>query len=122
MATLEQIAATIRTLAQTNLKRGKTRAYKSGNLFRQVGAKNPANKMVKQSNSTFSITLDYAPDGAEYGKFVNDGTVKMKARPFATEALMDPVVDKMLNDWIDTNLTDKIVDQLVVEIEALGRK
>jgi len=122
MASLTQIASTIRTLAQTNLKRGPTRAYKTGNLYRTVGAKNPADKMVKEKGNSISITLDYAPDGATYGKFVNDGTSKMEARPFATNALNDPVIDRMLDDWINNNLADKIVDELVAEIDALGRR
>jgi HK97 gp10 family phage protein len=122
MASLTQIASTIRTLAQTNLKRGQTRAYKTGNLYRTVGAKNPADKMVKEKGNSISITLDYAPDGATYGKFVNDGTSKMEARPFATNALNDPVIDRMLDDWINNNLADKIVDELVAEIDALGRR
>jgi hypothetical protein len=122
MASLTQIASTIRTLAQTNLKRGPTRAYKTGNLFRTVGAKNPADKMVKERGKSISITLDYAPDGAEYGKFVHDGTSKMAPRPFAKLALDNPVVDKMLDDWINTNLVDKYVDELVAEIDALGRR
>lgn len=122
MATLTQIAATIRTLAQTNLKRGPTRAYKTGNLFRRVGAQNPADKMVKETSKSISITLDYAPDGAEYGKFVHDGTSKMAARPFAKLALDNPVVERQLNDWIENNLADKFVEELTVEIEALGRR
>ncbi len=121
MATLNQIASTIRTIAQTNLKRGITRAYKTGNLYRRVGASNPANKMVKETNKSVNISLDYAPSGAIYGKFVNDGTTKMASRPFATNAINDPVVDKMLNDWVETNLIGGVVKELTAEIDTLGR-
>jgi hypothetical protein len=122
MASLTQIASTIRNLAQTNLKRGPTRAYKTGNLFRTVGAKNPADKMVKEKGKSISITLDYAPDGAEYGKFVHDGTFKMAARPFAKLALDNPIIDKLLDEWINNNLVNEYVDELVKEIDALGRR
>lgn len=121
MANLTQIASTIRTLAQTNLKRGSTRAYKTGNLFRRIGSSNPSNRMVKETKDSISITLDYAPFGAEYGKFVNDGTVKMKARPFADKAIDDPVVEKMLNDYIDNVLGGNTVKDIEVAVDRLGR-
>jgi hypothetical protein len=122
LASLTQIASTIRTLAQTNLKRGSTRAYKTGNLYRKVGSANPADKMVKETKDSITITLDYSPDGAEYGKFVNDGTYKMKARPFADNAIDDPVIDRMLNDYINNVIVGNAVKEITVEVDKLGRR
>jgi hypothetical protein len=59
--------------------------------------------MVKELKTkdkySFEIELDYAPAGAEYGQFVNDGTSKMDARPFADNALEDPTVNSMLDQY-----------------------
>ncbi len=121
MANLTQIASIIRNVAQANLKRGATRAYKTGNLFRKIGSANPSNLMVKETKNSISITLDYAPDGAEYGKFVNDGTVKMAARPFADNALDDPTVEKLLNEYIENVLAPNALKDVMIEVDKLGR-
>jgi hypothetical protein len=58
------------------------------------------------------ITLNYAPPGAEYGKFVEDGTVYMKARPFAEEAANDPLlkrqIDNAVNGIIQTTIMNAV--------------
>jgi hypothetical protein len=113
MATLQDVAKQINSLAQLNLQRQPTRAIKTGNLLKTVASYNTPARMVKELKTSddysFEIVLDYAPPGAEYGKYVNDGTYKMDARPFATNAMNDPTVLSMLDEYYDS-----VVDKLVV--------
>lgn len=113
MASLQDIAKQISSLAQLNLQRKPTRAIDTGNLLRTIKSYNTPQRMVKEIKTkdtySFEIELDYAPPGAEYGKFVNDGTYKMKARPFADNALNDPTVIQMMDSYYED-----VVDKLVV--------
>ena len=113
MPSLQDIAKQISSLAQLNLQRQPTRAIDTGNLLRKVKSANTPAKMVKELKTkdsySFEIELDYAPQGAEYGEFVNDGTYKMDARPFADNAMLDPTVNSMLDQYYD-----ELVDKLIV--------
>jgi len=114
MPSLQDIAKQISSLAQLNLQRQPTRAIDTGNLLRKVKAANTPAKMIKELKTrdkySFEIELDYAPQGAEYGQFVNDGTSKMAARPFADNALNDPTVLSMLDKYYE-----ELVDKMVVQ-------
>jgi hypothetical protein len=113
MPTLKDIAKQISSLAQLNLQRQPTRAIDTGNLLKTVASYNTPLRMVKEIKTgdqySFEIELDYAPPGAEYGKFVNDGTYKMAARPFADNAINDPTVLSMLDQYYED-----VVDKLVI--------
>ena len=113
MVTLQDVAKQISSLAQLNLQRKPTRAIDTGNLLRTVASYNTPSKMISEVKTgdqySFEIELDYAPPGAEYGKFVNDGTYKMDARPFATNAMNDPTVLSMLDQYYED-----VVDKLVI--------
>lgn len=111
MKTLKDLAGLYKTLAQTNLVTGKTRAYKTGNLYTQVSQKNTADRMISEpSKGKYVINLNYGPDQAEYGKFVEEGTSKMEARPFAENAANSPemrmAVDEFMNGKVDELLVD----------------
>lgn len=113
MVTLKDIAKQISSLAQLNLQRKPTRAIDTGNLLRTVASYNTPSKMIHEVKTgdqySFEVELDYAPPGAEYGKFVNDGTYKMDARPFADNAINDPTVLSMLDQYYED-----VVDKLVI--------
>jgi hypothetical protein len=113
MPSLQDIAKQISSLAQLNLQRQPTRAIDTGNLLKTVASYNTPLRMVKEIKTgdqySFEIELDYAPPGAEYGKFVNDGTYKMAARPFADNAINDPTVLSMLDQYYED-----VVDKLVI--------
>lgn len=105
MKTLKDLAGLYKTLAQTNLVTGKTRAYKTGNLYTQVSQKNTADNMVSNpSKNKWVITLNYGPEDATYGKFVEEGTSRMEARPFAENAANSPemklAVDEFMKDKV----------------------
>lgn len=123
MPTLQDIAKQISSLAQLNLQRKPTRAIKTGNLLRKVKSANTPSKMVKEIKTkdsySFEIELDYAPQGAEYGLFVNDGTSKMDARPFADNALNDPTVESMLNQYYEDMVDKLIVGNIAKELDEM---
>jgi hypothetical protein len=123
MKGLDQVADVYKSLAQLYIVNGKSGwkkpPYKTGNLYNRVGSFNNASNMVlvrnprsttklKIPNQSFSIALQYAPDGAKYGKFVEEGTSKMDARPFAESAANDPLlkrsIDNAIKGVIDTNI------------------
>ena len=121
MPSLQDIAQQISSLAQLNLQRQPTRAIKTGNLLKKVKAANTPAKMVKEiktkDNYSFEIELDYAPQGAEYGVYVNDGTSRMAARPFADNALNDPTVESMLNQYYEDMVDKLVVGNIAAELD-----
>ena len=123
MPSLQDIAKQISSLAQLNLQRQPTRAIDTGNLLRKVKSANtPANmiKEIKTKDSySFEIELDYAPQGAEYGQFVNDGTSKMDARPFATNAMNDPTVEAMLNQYYEDLVDKLVIGNIAAELDKM---
>jgi hypothetical protein len=123
MPSLQDIAKQISSLAQLNLQRQPTRAIDTGNLLRKVKSANTPNKMVKELKTkdsySFEIELDYAPAGAEYGQFVNDGTSKMAARPFADNAVNDPTVQSMLNQYYEELVDKMIIGNLAAELDKM---
>lgn len=123
MATLQDIAKQISSLAQLNLQRKPTRAIDTGNLLRTVASYNTPQRMVKEIKTSdqysFEIELDYAPPGAEYGKYVNDGTYKMDARPFATNAMNDPTVLAMLDDYYSDVVDKLVIGNIAKELDLM---
>ena len=123
MPTLQDIAKQISSLAQLNLQRQPTRAIDTGNLLKKVKSANTPNKMVKEVKTkddySFEIELDYAPQGAEYGQFVNDGTSKMAARPFADNALNDPTVEAMLNQYYEDMVDKMVIGNIAAELDKM---
>ena len=123
MPSLQDIAKQISSLAQLNLQRQPTRAIKTGNLLRKVKAANTPASMVKEIKTkdsySFEIELDYAPKGAEYGEYVNDGTSRMAARPFADNALNDPTVESMLNQYYEDVVDKLVVGNIAAELDKM---
>ena len=123
MPSLQDIAKQISSLAQLNLQRQPTRAIDTGNLLKKVKSANTPAKMIKElktkDNYSFEIELDYAPAGAEYGKFVNDGTYKMDARPFADNAINDPTVQSMLNQYYEELVDKMVIGNIAAELDKM---
>ena len=123
MPSLQDIAKQISSLAQLNLQRQPTRAIDTGNLLRKVKAANTPANMVKELKTkdsySFEIELDYAPQGAEYGEYVNDGTYKMDARPFATNAMNDPTVLSMLDQYYDELVDKLVIGNIAAELDKM---
>lgn len=124
--TLESIAVRIRDLALAKAP------VKSRNLYNKIKSANtPAkSKMVKISDKEISISLDYAPTGAEYGQWFNEPPTpasnrrkKLKATAirkgnwnYAIDALNDADLSKEFNDFID-ELRDLYVEEIEIEFD-----
>jgi hypothetical protein len=110
---LEEVAKTFSSLAQLYMVSGPWKpAYKTGNLYRKIGSYNTPNRMITKGNPTsktklkipepsFKVSLQYAPPGAEYGKFVEwgngTGVGAGRPRPFAQKASQDPLLKKKID-------------------------
>jgi hypothetical protein len=116
MKTLEQVATKIKQVATTYIKSGysgwKKAPYDTGNLYRTIDSFNTPQRMAfTQKNKSF-ITLNYAPPGAKYGTYVENGTYKMEARPFAYEAANSNEVRKEVRAYQDSQ-----VEQINADIQ-----
>ena len=131
MATLAQIANTVRSLAVAKAP------IKTGNLKRALNAYNRPAGMIKEKKGKNSIeielSIDVAPPGAEYGKYWNEPDLAENVRKgktknipgsinFGNKALNDPIVDKLLDDYINSYLqvlADDTVKQLEKELKKI---
>ena len=132
MATLKDIAKKIGDLTSVYAPINQNPTAKNrGNLRRQLKKANTPDKIITQNpedmksaavKNSFGLefTIDYAPPGAEYGKWWNEPTVakniknaKTKNVPgsinFAEQAINDKEVDDLIISYLDT-LADKIAD------------
>ena len=116
MATLRDIAKQIGGLAVAKAPqslKGSNRK-RPGNLKRALARANTPDKVLQTNPKTksFSFEINYAPPGAEYGMWWNDPTVSKTVRDgktpngpdsinFAEQAIYSPIVDSMINDYMD---------------------
>jgi hypothetical protein len=128
MASLNDIAKKLTSLAQLNLTRGRTKAYKTGNLYENIGSYNTPNRVLgktklgkqrlSKTDTRYGIELNltYNPPGgtppATYGKYVEEGTVNMPARPFAEEAINSPIIDRMIEEYVGIYVDETIVPSI----------
>jgi hypothetical protein len=133
MPTLKDIAKQIGGLtvakAPQSLKGNKRR--RPGNLKRALARANTPDKVLNTNPKTksFSFEINYAPPGAEYGMWWNDPTVSNTVRDgktpnvpdsinFAEKAIYSPIVDSMLNDYMD-EIGKMVVEQISKAIDDL---
>ena len=131
MPSLKDIAQKVTSLAQLNLTNGYTRAYKTGNLYRNIGSYNTPNrvlgnttlgkKRLSKTNATDTIDLNlvYNPPGAPYGEYVEEGTVNMPARPFAEEALNSPIIERMIDEYVGAYVQDNVIASIEEELTLM---
>jgi hypothetical protein len=113
---LEEVAKTFSSLAQLYMVSGPWKpAYKTGNLYKTIGTYNQPSRMItsRQARSStklkipepsFNVSLQFAPPGAEYGKWVEwgngTGVGAGRPRPFAEKASQDPLLKKKIDAYI----------------------
>lgn len=105
MKSLNEVAAVYRGVAQALIQKGysgwKKAPYDTGNLYRTIGSFNTDSRMAfKQGNRSF-LNLNYAPNGAKYGLYVEKGTRRMKSRPFAETAANSNEVRAAIKEYQD---------------------
>ena len=127
--TLESIAVKIRDLA---IARAPNR---TGNLREKLKSANtPAKtKMIQTSSDmSISISLDYAPNGAEYGQWFNEPPTPASKRRkslkktavsrgnwnYAMDAINDDVLSKQFDAFLN-DLGDYYVEQIELEFSKI---
>jgi len=131
MKTLEDIAIKITSLAQLNLTRGYTKAYKTGTLYDNIGSYNTPNRVLGKTKlgkerlsktkklETIEFSLTYNPPGTDYGKFVEEGTRYMDARPFAEEAINSPIIESMIDEYMGVYIQDNVMSGIMDELDTM---
>jgi len=122
---LKNVAKTIKTLTIAGAP------YKTGNLRRKINTANTYSTMIKYklpadglSARPATVSVDYAPDGAEYGEFWDEPATsksRTKGRPefgFPTKASENINVDAAIALYI-TQLENDLVEVLEKEIAKL---
>jgi hypothetical protein len=126
MKTLKDVAGLYKTLAQTYMINGPWRpAYKTGNLYRQVGDYNTATQMIAEEQGKYTLALTYAPPAATYGKFVENGTYKMEARPFAQTAANSMELAQAIDEFNKGKVEEVAKDtlsRLSISLGKIGKK
>jgi hypothetical protein len=126
MKTLKDVAGLYKTLAQTYMVNGPWKpAYKTGNLYRQVGDYNTATQMIAEEKGKYTLSLTYAPPAATYGKYVENGTYKMEARPFAQYAADSSELAQAIDEFNKGKVEEVAKDalsRLSISLGKLGNK
>jgi hypothetical protein len=131
MPTLNDIAKKITSLAQLNLTSGYTRAYKTGKLYDNIGSYNTPARVLGKTKlgkkrlsktkklDTLEFDLTYNPPGATYGQYVEEGTWKMPARPFAEEAIDSPQIERMIDEYMGVYIEDNVISGIMDELDTM---
>ena len=137
LPSLEKIAEGYKSQALVYIYRGfpgwKKAPYKTGNLFRQVGDYNTVRNMAtyrpsrhksKYELPAITVSLNYSPPAANYGRYVHDGTVKMEARPFAEEAANSPEFRRAVDNAMvgKDGLLNAYVKQVSKDLDRVFKK
>jgi len=122
---LKDVAKTIKTLTIAKAP------YKTGNLRRKINVANTYSTMIKYklpadalTARPATVTVDYAPPGAEYGEFWDEPATsksRTKGRPqfgFPTKALNDINVDAAIALYI-VELENDLAERLEKELAKL---
>jgi len=131
MPSLNDIAKKLTSLAQLNLTSGYTRAYKTGKLYDNIGSYNTPNRVLGKTKlgkkrlsktkkiDTLEFDLTYNPPGAEYGQYVEEGTWKMPARPFAEEAINSPQIETMIDEYMGVYIEENVIASIMDELDTM---
>ena len=131
MKTLEEVAQTYAKLAQLYMISGDWKpAYKTGNLYNTIGSYNTAAQMIKSAATVTTtelqlpqqiITLQFAPPGATYGKWVEwgngTGVGAGKPRPFAEQASKDPLLKKTIDEYMGGAIQKNFIPVIEIGIK-----
>jgi hypothetical protein len=129
MTTLQDVAKQYRKSAAQALypglpysgyKTGSSRAFKTGNLLTKflTSPNNDIKRIGSKIKNGYQLVVDIAPTGADYGRWVHNGTRRMNKRPWAELGLEEPKFQKVLDEFLMSEV-EKIVDG---ELEVLDNE
>ena len=136
MATLNDITKKAKTITDVLVGQVANKApYKTGRLKRALKKENNINTVFENTGDSsknvplqsFEFSINYAPDGAPYGKYWNEPTLaknikngKTKNIPqsinFAEKAILTPEFQKGLDELLDL-IGDTILENVVMDID-----
>mgnify|MGYP003136808271 FL=1 len=122
MKTLKDIAGIYKSETIKAIRQGPTKAFKTGNLYRNVDQSNKASSMVikqkgpRKGEQKYSFKINVSPQGAPYGKFVHGGTSKMRARPYAKVGASSPLFKKAMDEFMNGQ-SEITLDGIFAEID-----
>jgi hypothetical protein len=138
---VKDIAKAYLTLAQLKMMQGykgkgkpQKKIWKTGNLYNRIGTYNTAARMATmrptKANTKFeldslTLSLNFAPPGATYGKWVEWGNGTQKGygipRPFAEDAAMDTELNKAINSALagDKGPIKDVYKQYISELDKI---
>ena len=103
-------------------KTGSSKAYKTGNLYKQVASQNRIQTMISEDKNSGKITFKFnvAPNGATYGEYVHYGKRRrgvMKPRPFAQIAAQSKEFQQ-IKDEVMNEKTSELLDDIFSDIRS----
>ena len=131
MKTLKDVAKIYKDKALTAInpgvpynkyKTGSSKAYKYGNMYKDVASRNRIQTMF-QKDKKGKITFTFNFSQPDYAKYVHDGTRYMKARPFAQIAALSPEFIKAKDELVGEEaklVLDSIFEELGTMWESGG--
>jgi hypothetical protein len=81
--------------------------------------------MIAEEQGKYTLSLTYAPPAATYGKFVENGTWKMEARPFAQTAANSMELAQAIDEFNKGKVEEVAKDtlsRLSISLGKLGKK
>jgi hypothetical protein len=110
MKTLEDVAQVYRQTAQNYIRNSysgwRKAPYDTGNLYRSIGSFNNNSRMIFQQKGKSFLNLNYAPPEAKYGTYVEKGTRRMPARPFAEYAANSKALKTAINEYENSQVLE----------------
>jgi len=111
MKQLKDIAGRYKELTLNNMLSGPWKpVYRTGNLYNRIASSNTTDNMVYDEDGSMILTINYAPMGGRYGKWVHDGTRFMVKREFAKMAAESSELKRDIDDFIQGQAT-QVVDK-----------
>ena len=116
MKTLADVAKDYVAITQRLIRGGypgwKKPPYLTGNLYRTIGSFNTPQRVAFQQKGKSFLNLNYAPTGAKYGTYVENGTRRMPARPFAAIAANSQDMKRSISQYQD-GIVEEVRDEVV---------
>jgi HK97 gp10 family phage protein len=107
MPTLNEISTSLKNLAELNVQRAPTRAVKTGKLRDSINVKY---RKIGDFGAVFDLNT------VDYGVYVNFGTYKMQARPFATNAANADEFKALVDDYVKKQVVVTVLDDAMKRI------
>ena len=104
-----------------------SRAFSTGNLLTKFISSpyNSLDNIARKTDKGYELVLEVGPDGADYGRYVHYGTVKMDRRPFAEVAADDTATKGRFGNLLDTfmeSTMDTMVNKEMNTMEDFYKK